>query len=320
MLHDIAQVFVPVDFSRSSRAAVALARGLTSPSPAIELTHVIDPLAPYVREVLFPFAGMGEDEVELERELGERAVQKMEAMYEVGEAVLPVALVGERDAILSEAIARSTADVVVMGAFGQGGAVPENIGSTAARVLRSCARPVILVRALSERTPKIERVLCALDLTPASHHVLSHALNVAMLTGAQLETLFVLPDPLSQDPNQLLSSHVRFDVKKVMERERHKLEALFERTFNSLELPFGARARAVELWRKRKILFGEPAETILEHASQSQADLIVLGTRSLQSPSNSKLGRVCWHVTRSCTTHVMTVPMAHEVQLLSAEE
>ena len=59
---------------------------------------------------------------------------------------------------------------------------------------------------------------------------------------------------------------------------------------------------------------------ILERADRIDADLIAIGTRNLQSPSTSRLGRVSWTVTRSANTHLLAVPLAREANLLDAED
>ena len=329
MFPPIDHLFVPVDFSRSSRAAVELARGFVAPDsgkpPTLELVHVLDDFPPYMREVLFPFAGMGEDEAELEHDLCARAQEAMEKTYELDtshdeSAPTPRALVGKRDEAIAAAIASSNAQLVVMGAFGQGGAVPESIGSTPGRILRQTTRPVLLTRSLSERKPRIRKILCAIDLTPSCGEVVEWAMNLAIMTGAEVETIFVLPDPLYQDPNSILSGHIKFQAKKVLDRERHKLEALFERTYKSLELPFSKQDAINRRWKNRQILAGDPATVILERADRIDADVIAIGTRNLQSPSTTRLGRVSWTVTRSASTHLLAVPLAREANLLEAED
>ena len=326
MFPPIEHLFIPTDFSRSSRAAVELARGMGANGEklAIELVHVIDALPPYMREVLFPFAGMGEDEAELENDLCARAAEAMEKTYELDlsrdEIFEPRALVGVRDEAITDALAASNAQLVIMGAFGQGGSVPESIGSTAGRVLRSSTRPVLLTRSLSERVPRIRKILCAIDLTPSCAEVVEWSMNLAILTGAEVETIFVLPDPLYQDPNGILAGHVKFQARKVLERERHKLEALFERTYKSLEIPFSKQDQVNRRWKNRQILAGDPATVILERADRIDADLIAIGTRNLQSPSTSRLGRVSWTITRTANTHLLAVPLAREANLLDAED
>ena len=105
-----------------------------------------------------------------------------------------------------------------------------------------------------------------------------------------------------------------------MERERHKLEALFERTYKSLEIPFSKQDQVNRRWKNRQILAGDPATVILERADRIDADVIAIGTRNLQSPSTTRLGRVSWTVTRSASTHLLAVPLAREANLLEAED
>lgn len=320
----IEQVFVPVDFSRSSRAALAMASALVAPPPRLHLAHVLARWPVYMRDVLFPYAALGEDEVEFEHELIERARAAMLTHLELsgegdgGEQPELTLRMGAPREELPELLTRVDADLVVMGAFGEGGPMPESLGSLAARMLRAATVPVLLTRHFT-RAPTIKRVLCALDLTPHNADVLDAAMSVAVATGAELELLFVLPDPLRQDPNNLLRGHVRVKKERLLERERPKIEALFDRAQQQLDVPYPHRARVAELGRNRRVEFGSPANAIVRRADAIDADLIVIGTRNLEQPTSMNLGRVSWSVTRTSTTNVLVVPIAREAHLLDED-
>ena len=326
-MFSIEQVFVPVDFSRSSRLALRLARALGQAEgrpPRLRLAHVVERWPPYMHEVLFPYAALGEDEVEFEHELIERARQmlgehlELEALDEDEDLLGPLqARVGLARQVLPELLASSGAELVVMGAFGAGGPVPESLGSTAARLLRASTRPVLLARELGP--PRLSRVLCALDLTPSCVEVLQVAMGVAIAAGAELECLFVLPDPFDHDPTGLLRGHLDFDRGRVLERERPKIDALFERAREGVEVPFAHQEAAQDLWRQRAVRVGDPAATIVGRAEAVGADLIVLGSHNLQGAQAGQLGRVAWTVTRTCTTHALVVPIAQQANLLDED-
>ncbi|MFP4600719.1 MAG: universal stress protein [Persicimonas sp.] len=323
-MYQIEQVLVPVDFSTFSRAAVSLARTLGDDKPRVHLSHVLEPWRRYTRSVLFPYAALGEDDVEFEHELIDTAREQLlahlqldpEADEDLGHFNLEFGPLGET---LGAHIRNTGPDVVIMGAFGEGGARPNVLGSSAEKLLRTCTGPVVLVRDYTPR-PSIDHVVVAVDLTSTSTEVVARALGFAMQVEASLEMVYVLPDPLSQDTNKLLAGHLDFDAAHILERSRAKIEALFDRVANHIEVAFPKQRQAHELLANRKVIVGDPASAIVDHADSAGADMIVVGAHNAQSASRQQLGRVAWTVARTTPTHVMVVPPTKEVSLLGDDE
>lgn len=317
----IENVFVPLDFSESSRAALALVRGLGHPPPRVQLSHILEAWTPHTREVFFPYAALGEDAAALDLELCDSARARLASYFSLDDlpkrAQLdsPIVRVGRTKEELPEVLRSVDADLVVMGAFGETGAMPGALGATAARVLQTATQPVLLTRGY-DPAPRISRVLCAVDLEQTSHEVVAAALEVALMAEADLELLFVLPDPLADDPNGLLRGSVKFDEKRTLGRERATIEALFDRTVAKIEPAFADKERARALLSRRSTHVGRPSATILERAHATDADLIVVGSRSLREVAHHQLGSTAWAVTRSCHVHVMVVPLQHDANLL----
>ena len=67
---------------------------------------------------------------------------------------------------------------------------------------------------------------------------------------------------------------------------------------------FGSRADRPVTTAVRR---GDPAETILEYAERTDADLVAVGTRGRDSPYSYHLGSVAEHVAHNCPTPVLTV-------------
>jgi len=318
----IEQVFVPVDFSRASKAALGLATNL--PGARVQLAHVIEPWPPYIQRVLFPYAGMGEDTAEFERELVESAFAELRSFYDLENTLgqhdpKPLVTAGVVKEKLPEMLSATPSDIVVMGSHGRSGALPESLGSTCGRLLRTSAQPVLFVREHAS-TPKIEKILCAIDLSSRCHEIVAAAMSLALDLDAELETVFVLPDPLHQDVHNMLQGHIKFNGKKVLDKERHKLDALFERAYNQLDLTYPDKNRIVQRWRQRKVLVGNPADEIISRADTRDADLIVVGNRNLQATKSASLGRTAWAVARAATTNVLVVPLSPEAHILNSND
>lgn len=315
------RLFVPLDFSVSSHTALRLAGGLTEPPAEVYVAHAIEPWLPYVKDVLFPYAALGEDEVEFEHELQQQAYACIERTYKLeslSRCHPADILVGAAHECLPNALKRVGADLIVMGAFGASGPRPESLGSVTSLVLRHVVDPVLVVRTHTPR-PTIKRVLCALDLSTQSSTVLDAALSLALSCGAEMETVYVLPDPLAYDTNNLLSSQLKIDKKSLLNHAKDKIEALFERALEGVEIPFPQEQKVADLWKKRRVLFGDPAKAVMERADQLDADVIVVGSRNIQNTPGPQLGQTCWSITRRSPTHVMVVPIEQASTLLDAD-
>lgn len=323
-MYQVQQVLVPVDFSASSRSALAFARALGTTSPRIHLAHALGKWRPYVRNVLFPYAALGEDDVEFEHELIEAARTHMLGHLEVDpdkdQDIADLTMqIGPVKDTLGERIRSVGPDMVVMGAFGEGGVQPNVLGSTAEKLVRAVTRPIVLVREYDPK-PSIDHIVVAVDLTSRSTDVVAKALGFALQVGATLELVYVLPDPLTQDTNKILARTLDFDATKILERSRSKIEALFDRMVNHVEVVYPEQESARELLQHRKVIVGDPPKVIVDHADEVDADLIVVGGHNTQSASNRQLGRVAWTVARTAPTHVMVVPPEREVSLLGNDE
>ncbi len=312
-MYDIDYIVVPIDFSRSSRAALAMARAIGDSGCPIEAVHVVASWPSFMERVLFPYAPLGEDAPEIEHELLEHARQALLEYHDIDEEQAASVVFGPVKPTLIDHVARTPAQLVVAGAFGEGGPMADALGSVAERLVLSAGRPVLLVRALDLK-PQLRKVLVTLDLTEGSLRVLEVGLRLALSCRAELEILHVVPDPLRDDQAQVLATVLNFDRKKAGSRAKDLVEALFDRLLRELEPSFSDAGDVHELCRRRRIVIGEPTTAILDHAQQSGADVIVVGSQSPDRPSGH-LGHVAVSVARRAPTHVCVVPLSKRTQL-----
>ncbi|MEM1349822.1 MAG: universal stress protein [Myxococcota bacterium] len=323
-MFSIEHIFVPLDYSPSSHAALQLALDFGAPAPSIQLVHFMDPWPKHLERMMWPFAAMGEDAPEFEIEQREHALGLLEQVYALGGVphdrfgAPHIVRTGDVKRALPEALRTSGAELVVMGAFGSTGPTPGAIGSVAARMMRTSVRPVLLARDFGG-APSISRILCALDLSATSSSVLDTALSVAAHLGAELHVVYVLPDPLAMDANDLLAQNLKFHPDKALARSRDKIGALLDHAFASIDVPFPHRVAADAMKRARHIAFGDPAPTILAHADSMDADLVVVGSRDVSSDTDQAVGRVAWQVACGATTHVLLAPVHRHASILNAE-
>jgi nucleotide-binding universal stress UspA family protein len=133
------------------------------------------------------------------------------------------------------------------------------------------------------------RILCALDLSDFSPHVLGHAVALARWSGATLAVVHVARAP----DFRLIDAQVL----DAAERER-RLDALRRLVDGALET---SAARLV-------LRQGDTAHEIAEEAAASAADLLVVGTHGRRGLDHWELGSVAEDVIRRAPCPVLTVP------------
>ena len=144
----------------------------------------------------------------------------------------------------------------------------------------------------------IRRILCPIDFSDTSRHALDHAVAIAKWYESHITALHVIAPPLLLQPPILFA-------------ELPKNTTLTEAELQALEAQLGAWLEpANRTGVKTDMLFdeGNPAASILEHASSLQADLLVMGTHGLSGFERLMLGSVAEKVLRKATCPVMSVP------------
>ncbi len=310
----IKNILVPVDLSMSAQAAYALAGTLRGEErPNIHLAHVVEPLHSYTRDVLFPYAPLGEDDIEFEHEMLDAARDRIHSTYEIDPEKTPAHLMmrielGKARELLPDFARTTGADLVVMGAFGESGVYPDALGSLAERTIRSARQPVLLTRGY-EPEPTIDRITVASDLTRASDRVFKAAVGMALACGATIEVVYVIPDPATLDTNNVLRMLTKLDQKEALKKTRSRVDALFDRLHESIDPPLKLKDPIDKLVGRRRTLFGDPARALLERADQVNSDLIVVGTQKADRAGRTRLGSVAHAIARRATSHVMIVPV-----------
>lgn len=161
--------------------------------------------------------------------------------------------------VLTSAIDRDRADLVVLGTHGRTGAGKLLLGSSAEEILRNAPCPVLTVgpHAQTEQQWQLNEILYATDFSPASLSGAHYAIALAREYNARLTLLHVIED------------------RKVDELVHESdLIASSGRLLRNL-VPRGTLREELRCEVKQ----GTPADKIIEVAQQVRAGLIVLGAR-----------------------------------------
>lgn len=192
-------LLVPTDFSKPSRVAAQYAAKLARKLDAkLVLLHIID--VPGSQRSLLKWQKLQTAMVEIAEEDGKNlvaALRKMTrgAIYISFEIVFgyPVA------EVVSRAMKKYDADIVVMGTQGASGLKKVLMGSNAAGVIDSCKKPVIVV---PEDTvyKDVKRIVHSTDMLHA-HREVKELVAFAQLFDASIEVMHVKnPDGKPVDP------------------------------------------------------------------------------------------------------------------------
>jgi nucleotide-binding universal stress UspA family protein len=200
---------------------------------------------------------------------------------------------GPAHRVIGEAALRTSPDLILVGSSAHEGKL---LGSTAERVLRKAAVPVMVVRGRFAALPR--RVVAPVDLSDLSlsgfHSGLAMASRLAGGAELQVVSLFAVGflDPLSTEMRER-----RWTLEEMTGRARQRLDELVER-----HLP------DVELSCENRVVLGPARESIVGAAKLEKADLIVMSTHGYGGYERLVLGSVAATVVREAPCSVLLVP------------
>ena len=161
--------------------------------------------------------------------------------------------------VLTSAIDRDSADLIVVGTHGRTGAGKLLLGSSAEEILRNAPCPVLTIGPHAQPDPEraFDEILYATDFSPASLSGARYAIALAREYGAKLTLLHVVE---GRKTDELV------DESDLVESSGRLLRNL---------VPQGVLREEPRC----EVKLGTPAEKILEVARHLHAGLIVLGAR-----------------------------------------
>ncbi len=259
----ISRIIVATDFSDFSERAVQRAAHIAKQHNAeLHLLHVVRPLD------LYPSLTLTPDEFgHSDQDLQQAEQSRVDAMAvtlsnQSGIRVHPVTRLGRAHTEIAGYAQTVEADLVVAGSRGESTLMDLFLGSTASRLLRVATCPVLLVKKPADEPYR--KVLAAVDFSPVSAAVVSHAISLA--DGARVETLHVLGSEVEQRLRK--AKFVRVDIADWLTRQR----AEAEKQLDALLAPVEKGAAAGRLVQP-----GLPPAVICQSVEVMGIDLVVLG-------------------------------------------
>jgi universal stress protein E len=206
-------------------------------------------------------------------------------------AARAVVLEGPVVSVLADAVQHTQVDLLTVGVRGSSPLHKLLIGTTAERLLRKVACPLLLVR--QAPTQAYQRVLIPLDFSPWSERAVDLALQLAPDAVLVLMHSFTIP----------FEEKLRFagvdDATLDHYRERARVDAL-----RQMEAFVQERALAPDRYHLC-LCEGDAPQHILSQARERGCDLIVIGKHGRQAAEELLLGSVTKHVVSEAECDVL---------------
>ena len=201
-------------------------------------------------------------------------------------------------------------DLVVIGSSGESGEQPGRHGAVAERILSGSTRPVFVART-SESARPVRRIAVALDLSPISAEVYARALEAALVYEASLHVLVVAADPRNQDIGGIVGAALKVEPGAIQKRANRDVRKKLARIRDEVAVPFPEQDRLKALRKDEhdRVLFGDPAEQLIEDVVENNIDLLLIGREGYgRTALPMRVGRTARTLLGYAPCHLMVVP------------
>jgi nucleotide-binding universal stress UspA family protein len=256
-------ILLAVDFSRSSRNAFHLALFLAKATRStLRLVYVVPRSLASLSIEPSRYPSLAK---RFEQELDDFVVEGLKGEPEDLPLIERVVLGGMEAEVIVQESDRCDAAMILMGTHGRSVLGRVFLGSVSSEVVRTAARPVLIVPEFARRS--IHRIFAAVDRDGSTATVLETAASLSTLMEAQLTIAHVFDDR----PEPFL---YRFDLAAVAaeQLERNRVQALRELSDAVSQVFRGTPGPEVLL------LNGKPEVEILREADDGAYDLVIVGT------------------------------------------
>lgn len=308
-MQGLQQIIVGIDFSESSRTALAQAVRLGAQTGAdVRAIHVVEKasLDHVVSSLEQPAADTESRVLSHARFAIERMVAEVAATGKVRVDVSIGPAAAELLRAADAAAASSTGDtLLVMGSAGQDHP-SRSVGSTAGRCIRHGKADVLLVR--TGNTGPFKRIVVGVDFSDTSRHALHEAVRIAQQDGSRVDALHVFMPPPPAYPvvdgmglwPLPLPNDVEFTTRLRETAEGKLLDTTLAVT---KELAGGGNVQINPV----VVLGGGYGPGVCEYARENNADLVVVGTHGRTNLRYLLLGSTAEKVLHEAPCSVLAV-------------
>jgi nucleotide-binding universal stress UspA family protein len=206
---------------------------------------------------------------------------------------------GRADQLIALRAGEHPSDLLVMGTHGRSGFNRLLLGSVTEKVLRTVRCPVLTVppaaAAMTAKAVAFKRILCAMDYSPSALMALRYALELGRQAGGCVIVLYALEYMDPEEPCE----HIGFDIRS---RRQHFIDHARARLHAQLA---GEPTTWCEI--EEVVAIDRAYKAILQQATSSNADLIVMGAQGTSGMELMLYGSNTQHVLRAASCPVLTV-------------
>ena len=293
-------ILVATDFSRRADAALEASLALTrdQPNARLILTHVLDTS---LSSTALPYDLTGEA---TENRLQEAMDLARERLREIAASVEgPIVDIDVRRGHPAKELARAAvsegADLIVTSTQGFGAVKRAILGSVTTSLLGFASCPVLVVGE-NRMVGRVEKVLAAIDLSPVSPHVLSHAFAMAGRSGGGVRVASVFDEPLfiaGDHPFSLQAYALPSRIRR-LDEQRAAVAKLTESVSDG-SVPY-----------ELSVVPGSPPHLeVVDLAHKTTPDLIVVGASGHRTWSKALFGTNAARIIAGCpSVPILVVP------------
>jgi nucleotide-binding universal stress UspA family protein len=284
-MKNLRSILFATDFRPASRAVLGVASRLASSFGShVTLLHVLEPL-PNARPALIQINR--EHAAEQLRELAGQLTSQRVVLDETSIAV------GHPVDVVTRKADEVGADLILIGAGEKNQLDHFALGPNAGAIMQHATKPVLAVRP-GEPTARFGKILCPVDMSPASTRGLLNAIRLTRAFGGHLLVVTVVPSPNWFE--LVVEAKSMAEIKAEHDRD---WRVSFEQFL--LTAPLG------EISWAKEVRTGAPPHEIIAAANAHLSDLIVMGSTGRSGLARALMGSVTRRVIQQLPCSLLTV-------------
>lgn len=312
----IQNVFVASDFLPYATQALHIANDFSKRShAALTCFNALEKFPTIMRDIIFPYAAMGNDEVEILNEIRSgiagRADRYLQSTLAEDASKVRMKVDFSRDSMaksILHAASESNADLMFCGAYGTKPHTTGIIGSMAATFVAYTRIPLYIIKDPTQRPPHKKILVAFLD-PPTAPQLLAWAVSFAIhYPDADVEIVSPIPDLTRADPfNDYqgvapTDKQIRAATERVTQRAKLAVQALC--------VPFAHESHALEMSFKLHAPVMQPTTGVLKVADEIGADLIVVPSAQPLLDCDNPLRGIARTITEYANQNCLIIPVA----------
>ncbi len=312
--YSMQSIFVASDFLQYATQALYQAYDLSQASCAtLTCFHALEKFPDIMRDILFPYAALGSDEVDILNEVRTNIEQRGNRYLEqvMGENAQHVRLKVDfsRDSMaksILHAASECNADLMFCGSYGTKPHTTGIIGSMASTFVAYTRVPLYLIKDPTHRGPH-RKILVAFLEPAVSPQLLAWAVSFAMYyPDSDVEIVTPVPDLTRADPNGDYQGFCPPERQILAATERITQRAKL--AVQALSVPFVHEEHAGRLSFRQHTPVMQSASGVLKVAEEIGADLIVIPSSQPSLTVDNELRETARNITEYANQNCLVIP------------